>query len=60
LQSELAAFVESVRTRKPPLVGGREGRAALALAARVMECIEEHAARVNLPLARSEGRSGEM
>jgi predicted dehydrogenase len=60
LQTELAAFVESVRTRKPPLVGGREGRAALALAARVMECIEEHAARVNLPLARSEGRSGEM
>ena len=38
----------------------REGRAALALAVRVMECIEEHAARVSLPLARSEGRSGEM
>lgn len=60
LQVELAAFIDSVRTRKPPLVGGREGRAALALAARVMECIEEHAARVSLPLARSEGRSGEM
>jgi len=60
LQTELAAFVESVRTRKPPLVGGREGRAALALAAEVMDCIEEHAARVNLPLARSEGSTGEM
>ncbi len=60
LRSELAAFVESVRTRRPPLVGGREGRAALGLAVRVMECIEEHAASVKLPLVRSEGRSGEM
>jgi hypothetical protein len=56
----LESFVESVRTRRPPLVGGREGRAALALAVQVMECIEEHAAGVNLPLVRSEGRSGEM
>jgi predicted dehydrogenase len=60
LRAELEAFVESVRTRRPPLVGGREGRAALALAVRVMEGIEEHAASVNLPLMRSEGRSGEM
>jgi predicted dehydrogenase len=60
LRAELEAFVESVRTRRPPLVGGREGRAALALAVRVMECIEQHAASVNLPLARSAGSSGEM
>jgi predicted dehydrogenase len=60
LRSELESFVESVRTRTPPLVGGREGRAALALAVRVMECIEEHAAGVNLPLMRSEGSSGEI
>lgn len=60
LRAELEAFVESVRTRRPPRVGGREGRAALALAVQVMECIEEHAASVNLPLERSEGRSGEM
>lgn len=60
LRAELASFVESVRTRRAPLVGGRDGRAALALAVRVMECIEEHAASVHLPLARSEGRSGEM
>jgi predicted dehydrogenase len=60
LRAELQAFVESVGSRRPPLVGGREGRAALALAVRVMECIEEHAASVNLPLVRSEGRSGEM
>ncbi len=44
LTAELEAFVDSVRTRRPPLVGGREGRAALALAARVMNCIQEHAA----------------
>ena len=60
LRAELEAFIESVRTRRPPLVGGREGRAALALAGRVMRCIEEHAANVNLPLARAAGRSGEL
>src|SRR5438876_5264118 len=36
LRAELEAFVESVRTRRPPLVGGREGREALALADQVM------------------------
>ncbi len=46
LLAELEAFVNSVRTRKPPLVGGREGRAALALAESVMNCIQEHAALV--------------
>jgi predicted dehydrogenase len=60
LRAELGAFIESVRTRRPPLVGGREGRAALALAVRVMECIEQHAASVRVPLVPSEGRSGEM
>ncbi len=60
LRAELEAFIESVRTRRPPLVGGGEGRAALALAFRVMECIEQHAASVNLPLARPAGSSGEM
>lgn len=44
LAAELEAFVNSVRTRQPPLVGGREGRAALALAMRVINCIQEHAA----------------
>lgn len=60
LRAELAAFVESVRTRRAPLVGGREGREALALAGRVMDCIEKHAATVNLPLARPAGSSGEI
>lgn len=60
LRAELEAFVESVRTRRPPLVGGAEGRAALALAERVMSRIEEHAAQVGVPLTRSAGRSGEL
>lgn len=60
LRAELEAFVESVRTRRPPLVGGREGREALALAERVMICIEQHAAQVNVPLGRAIGQSGEL
>ena len=60
LQSELEAFVESVRTRCAPLVGGPEGQRALALAERVMNCIEEHAAKVNVRLGRPVGQSGEV
>jgi predicted dehydrogenase len=60
LRAELEAFIESVNTRRPPLVGGEEGRKALALAERVMTRIEEHAAQVNVPLTRPAGRSGEM
>jgi predicted dehydrogenase len=59
LRAELEAFVESVRTRCPPLVGGREGKLALALAEQVMICIEQHAALVNVPMGRSVGQSGE-
>ena len=60
LQSELEAFLESVRTRSAPLVGGLEGRRALALAERVMNCIEEHAGKVDVRLGRPVGQSGEM
>lgn len=60
LRAELEAFIESVQTRHPPLVSGCEGRAALALAERVMKCIEQHAAQVNIPLHRSVGSSGEL
>jgi predicted dehydrogenase len=60
LRAELEAFVQSVRSRHPPLVGGPEGRQALALAERVMSCIEEHAALVKVPLRRPVGRSGEI
>lgn len=35
LQDELAAFVQAIRTARPPLVTGEEGRAALALALRI-------------------------
>jgi predicted dehydrogenase len=59
LRAELEAFVECVRTRRAPLVGGAEGRAALALAEQVMKCIEQHASKVGFPLKRSAGSSGE-
>jgi predicted dehydrogenase len=60
LRAELEAFVECMRTRKAPLVGGAEGQKALALAEKVMNCIEEHAAKVNFCLSRSVGQSGEV
>jgi len=60
LRAELEAFVECVRTRRPPLVGGAEGQKALALAEQVMNCIEEHAAQVNIRLGRPVGQSGEL
>ena len=59
LRAELAAFVESVWTRSRPLVGGKEGKLALALAEDVMNRIEVHAAVVNIPMGRSVGQSGE-
>ncbi len=46
LRAELEAFVQAVRTRKDPPTNGAAGRAALALACRVMASIQEHAARV--------------
>jgi len=48
LHAELRAFLESVRTRRPPVVDGPAGRAALELADRVMTGILEHAKRVQL------------
>ena len=46
LHAELDAFVDAVRTRTEPPTNGAAGRAALALAGRVMASIQEHAARV--------------
>jgi len=65
LRAELEAFVDCVRTRRAPMVGGREGREALVLAERVMTCIEQHAAQVGpqataTPLGRAVGHSGEL
>jgi len=48
LHAELRAFLDSVRTRKPPIVDGSAGRRALALADNVMAGIQEHARRVQL------------
>jgi len=48
LRAELEAFLESVRSRKTPLVDGAAGRRALELADRVMAGILEHRGRVQL------------
>src|SRR5271167_360650 len=48
LRAELRSFLESVRTRKQPLVDGAAGRRALELADRVMAGILEHARHVQL------------
>ena len=48
LHAELRAFLDSIRTRKPPVVDGFAGRRALELADRVMSGILEHARRVQL------------
>jgi len=58
LRAELEAFLDCVRTRRSPLVGGREGQAALALAEQVMICIEQHAAHVQANLGRALGQPG--
>ena len=60
LRAEIQHFLDCVKTRRPPLVGGREGRAALVLAERVMNCIETHAAKVEMHLGgRVLGQPGE-
>jgi predicted dehydrogenase len=48
LHAELQAFVDAARSRKEPRTNGAAGRAALALATRVMASIQEHAARVQI------------
>ena len=48
LLAELRGFLESVRSRRPPLVDGLAGRRALALAGRVMQDILAHARRVQV------------
>jgi predicted dehydrogenase len=41
LRAELEAFLECVRTRTRPLVSGEDGMAAVELAIRVAEAIED-------------------
>ncbi|MBI5167579.1 MAG: Gfo/Idh/MocA family oxidoreductase [candidate division NC10 bacterium] len=39
LRAELVSFIDCVRTRRPPLVSGKEGRQALAVAAEIIKKI---------------------
>ena len=58
LRAELEAFVGAVKSRVAPKTDGTAGRAALALANRVMESIREHAKRVQ-PVSPSDLRIGQ-
>ncbi|MBC8316730.1 MAG: Gfo/Idh/MocA family oxidoreductase [Desulfobulbaceae bacterium] len=42
LQDELIDFVQNVRTRQTPLVSGRDGRQALAVALQIISQIKQH------------------
>lgn len=42
LAAELRDFADAIRDRRPPRVSGAAGRAALALATRIAEAIEDH------------------
>ena len=48
LRAEVRDFLECVRTRRAPLVGGAEGRRALDLALRIVAAIDEHNRRLSL------------
>lgn len=48
LTTELASFVKCVRTRTPPVVGGREGLIALEMALEITRLAQERLKRVNL------------
>ncbi len=48
LHAELRSFLDSVRTRKRPVVPLEDGRRALAVALEVLSAIREHGRRVNL------------
>ncbi|HKV25102.1 MAG TPA: Gfo/Idh/MocA family oxidoreductase [Candidatus Acidoferrum sp.] len=58
LQSELEAFLDSVRTRRTPRTSGEAGRAALELATRVMASIQEHGERVQVAAFASKEKAG--
>jgi predicted dehydrogenase len=56
LKAELRSFLDSVRSRRAPLVDGAAGRRALALADRVMEGILDHSRRVQVTTGALEAR----
>lgn len=41
LAEEIRAFLDAVRTRRPPLVSGREGLRAVEIAYQILACIED-------------------
>ncbi len=41
LAEEIRAFLDAVRTRRPPLVSGREGLRAVELADQILACVED-------------------
>ena len=49
LRAELRAFLEAVRTRSKPLVSLVDGRNALAVALDILEAIQKHSQRIQLP-----------
>src|SRR5579859_1777518 len=59
LHAELETFTDSVRTRREPRTNGTAGRAALELATRVMESIQEHGERVQLAAFASPDKAAE-
>ncbi len=42
LHAQLRHFLECVRTRRPPAVGGEEGRRVLQVALQIVEAVEQH------------------
>jgi hypothetical protein len=48
LRLEILSFLESVRTRRPPKVTARQGRAALELALQIQSAMAAHADRAGL------------
>jgi len=51
LAKELESFVDCVRHRKPPVVGGEQATAAIRVAWRILEQIEASLKRANVPVA---------
>ena len=49
LHAEIRSFLHSVRTRERPVIPLEDGRRALAAALEILEQIEAHTGRLNLP-----------
>jgi len=53
LEAEIQSFLQSVMSRRPALVSGRDGKRALELALRISRTITQHAADGEKPLQRN-------